>query len=148
SFADVENHLLWTGVVDPQFLLQGTSQDNPRSNPAVTVVRTLYSRSTVRLDWYDNLLGTLFAEISSAPAGQAETIRAFNHRFRRHFPLDVPLDVPALLLGFEAIDVPAVHDYLGRKSHEPERIRFFLYCLEILSDPDVAEPLRPYAGHP
>jgi hypothetical protein len=115
---------------------------------AVTVLRTLYSRSTVRLDWYDSLAGTLFVEISYAPAGQADTIRAFNDRFGLHYPLDMPVDVPALLLSLEAITVPALQAHMARRWDEPDKLRFYLYCLAILSDPDIAAPLRPYAGHP
>jgi hypothetical protein len=148
GLADIENHLMVCGFVDPQFLMQGTCQGNPRSNPTVTVVRTLYSRSTVRLDWYDSLSGTLFADISYAPAGQHDTIRAFDEAFGLHYPPDMPVDVPALLLGLEAITVPALQAHMARRLDDPERLNFYLYCLAILSNPDIAEPLRPFASHP
>ncbi len=148
SLAEIENHLLMCRFCDPRFLLQGTAQGNPNSDPTTTVVRTLYSRATVRLDWYDSLAGTLFAELYYAPAGQQETIRAFNERFDMHFPLDVPVDVPALLLGHEAISVPRLQEHMSRRLDDPDRLRFYLYCLAILADPDIAEPLRPYVSHP
>src|SRR5262249_54964184 len=50
---DFDKALLRTGVIDPQFVMQGSI--SKELNPAVTVVRTLYSRSTVRLNWYEKL---------------------------------------------------------------------------------------------
>jgi hypothetical protein len=140
---------LKTGVVDPRYLMQGSIEDNPRSNPAVTVVRTLYSRATVRLDWYDSLGGAVCAEIAYAPAGQHETIRALNERFRLHYPLDVPVDVPALLLGLEAVSAPALLEHVTRRRTDaPDLLVGYLNRLAILTQPDVAGPLRPFMSHP
>jgi hypothetical protein len=148
TLRDLDLSLLKTGVVDPRLLMQGSIADNPRSNPAVTVVRTLYSRSTVRLDWYDSLGGAVVAEVAYAPAGQHETIRALNERFRLHYPLDVPLDVPALLLGLEAISAPALLEHATRGIDDPDLAVSYLNRLVILTQPDVAEPLRRFVNHP
>lgn len=148
ELSQIENHLMMCKFCDPHFLLQGTAQGNPNSNPTASVVRTLYSRSTVRLDWYDSLAGTLFAEIYYSPAGQQETIRAFNERFGLYYPLDMPVDVPALLLGFEAISVPALQEHMGRRLEDPPRLQFYLYCLAILTNPDIADYVRLYMSHP
>jgi hypothetical protein len=148
DLAQIENHLMTCRFCDPRFLLQGTAQGNPNSNPTTTVVRTLYSRSTVRLDWYDSLAGTLFADVHYAPAAQQDVIRAVNERFDLHYPLDVPADVPALLLGLEAISVPRLQAHVANRLDDPPRLQFYLYCLAILTNPDVTEVLRPYASHP
>jgi hypothetical protein len=148
ELSEIENHLMMCRLSDPRFLVQGTAQGNPNSNPTATVIRTLYSRSTVRLDWYDNLDGTLFAEIYYAPAVQQDTIKAFNERFDMHYPLDIPVDVPSLLLGFEAISVPRLQSHMSRRKDDPPRLRFYLYCLAILTNPNIATVVRPYATHP
>lgn len=147
TFADVENHLLQTGAVDPRFLLMGTSQDNPRINPAVTVVRTLYSRSTIVLNWYDYLNGSLFAEFYYVPTGQTETINAFNRAFQLSFPVNVPVDIPAALLGLEGIDTAMIHDRIARGA-SPDFVRFAMYLLAELNAEDPSEALRPYLAHP
>jgi hypothetical protein len=147
ALSEIENRLLVSGFCDPRFLRQGTALGASGGDPTTTVVRTLYSRATVRLDWYESLAGTLFAEIHYAPAGQQDTIGAFNDRFGLDYPLDVPVDVPSLLLGLEAVAAPRMQSILAR-TEAPERLRYYLYFLAILTNPDVAEPLRPYARHP
>jgi hypothetical protein len=101
----------------------------------------------VRLYWYENLAGSLFAEIDYASASQPGTIEAFNDRFDFDYPLDVPVDVPSLLLGLDAIAVPRLQAQMDR-TDDPNRLQFYLYFLAILTNPDIAEPLRPYATHP
>jgi hypothetical protein len=147
TLADVENHLLMTRAVDPRFLLMGTSQDNPRINPAVTVVRTLYSRSTIVLKWFDYLQGSLFAEFYFAPTEQAETIKAFNKAFWLNFPPNVPVDVPAALLGLDGFDTGMIHDRLAQgASLGFTRLCMYL-LLELNVDADTCEFLRPYIAH-
>jgi hypothetical protein len=145
---DVENHLVVAGAADVPFLMLGTSMDNPRSNPAVTVVRTLHSQSTVRLDWWDALDGSLFAEIFYSPANHQETIGAFNERFGLHFPPDIPVDVACLLLGLEATDVSALLEYMELRHDRPDFLQSCLNCLKILTYPNHAEALRPFSTHP
>jgi hypothetical protein len=140
--------LLKSGVGDPRFQMRGSIADNPRSDPAVTVVRTLYSRSTVRLDWYDRLDGVVCAEIYYAPATQHETIRRLNERFRLNYPLDIPVDVPALLLGLEAISAPVLLEHMIKRVEDPNLLVAYLNCLSILTNPNLAESLRPFIDHP
>jgi hypothetical protein len=148
TLADVENQLLFTHAVDPRFLLMGTSQDNPRKNPAVTVVRTLYSRSLIVLKWFDYLHGSLLAEIYHAPAGQAETIKAFNKAFWLNYPANVPVDVPAALLGLDAFDTRMIHERLARGA-SLDFTRLCMYLLaELNVEDDTCEALRPYIAHP
>jgi hypothetical protein len=142
---DFDLSLLRTGVVDPRFLMQGSLSNN--FNPAVTVVRTLYSRSTVRLDWYENLDGVVCAEIYYTPATQHNTIQSLNERFRLYYPLDVPVDVPALLLGLEAISAPALLEHMTQRVKDPNLLVSYLKCLAILTAPVIAEPLLAFTTH-
>jgi hypothetical protein len=145
---DFDVSFLRTGVIDPRFLMLGSIPDNPRCNPAVTVVRTLYSRSNVRLDWYDELGGTVIAEISYAPATQHETIRTLNKRFGLEFPQDIPVDVPALLLGLEAISASSLRKHMLTQDEAPQTLGAYVDCLAYLTTPDSADYLRPFMNHP
>lgn len=148
GLSEIENHFISSGFCDFRFLMQGTAQGNTNVNPTVTVVRTLYSRSNVRLDWYDSLSGTLFADVYYTPAGQDETVRAVNEKFDLHYPLDIPVDVPTLLLGLEAISASRLKDQISRRLDDPPRLQFYLYCLAILTNPNIAEHIQPYINHP
>jgi hypothetical protein len=143
---DFDNSLLKTGVVDIRYLMQGSIAPDP--NPAVTVVRTIYSRSTVRLDWYEKLGGVVCAEIYYAPATHHQTIEALNERFNLGYPLDIPIDVPALLLGLEAIPKSALLEHVTHRVSDPNLLADYLDCLTILAQPDVADVLRPFMNHP
>jgi len=128
--------------------LMGTSQDNPRVNPAVTVVRTLYSRSTIVLKWFDYLHGSLFAEFYYVPAGQAETIKAFNQSFLLNYPANVPVDVPAALLGLDGFDTGLIHERLAQGA-SLDFCRICMYLLvELNAEDDTCQALRPYIAHP
>jgi hypothetical protein len=142
---DFDLSLLRTGVVDPRFLMQGSLSGN--HNPAVTVVRTLYSRATVRLDWYENLDGVVCAEIYYSPATQHNTIQSLNERFALHYPLDIPVDVPALLLGLEAISAHALQEHMTQRVDDPNLLASYLHCLAILTQTDITESLRPFMNH-
>lgn len=144
----IENHLIWCGAADPRFVVQGTAMGNPNSNPETTVVRTLYSRAAVRLDYYEGLDGALVGEIRYAPAGQHDAVAAFNEQFGRDFPTDVPVDVPFLLLGLEAIGVPRLQSYLATRHDVPDFLQSGITFLVLLTRPNVADVLRPFAGHP
>lgn len=147
DLAELENHLLFNSACDAEFLVQGTAHWNRQTNPTATVVRTLFSRSIVTLLWYDYLEGALLVEVSYHPASHHDLIAAHNARFGYHFPTDLPLDVPTLLLGLHALNLPATQLLLAQMD-TPQDIRYWLHVLAHLAVPDSEAALRPYLRHP
>lgn len=147
DLGEIENHFVFSSVCDAEFLVQGTAHWNHQSNPTATVVRTLFSRSVVTLLWYDYLEGALLVEVSYHPTPHHDLIAAHNARFGFHFPTDLPLDVPTLLLGFHALNLPTTQLLLAQMD-TPQDVRYWLHILAHLSVPDTDTALRPYLRHP
>jgi hypothetical protein len=102
-------------------------------------VRTRYSRSLVNVASYGALV---IATVRYRPAAEAAVIRENNALLGRAYPLDLPVDIAALLLEYPVAD-PAelladLHD-----DQPPQMHVLALITMELLGTPLTEADLRP-----
>ncbi len=112
--------------------------------------RAIASRSILGFEDHDGLLTLQF---HYTPAGHAPLIAALNAQFGYQWPLDLPVDVCALLIGLHYEESDQIMEFIDESSGvagDADELIFNLYALASVMHGDLSfvETLRPLLSHP
>ncbi len=121
-------HDPWPAQIDAASAWDERAQDmmQQRQGAAPALhVRTLISRSVLRVEDHE---GLYIAQVRYAPADRHQQVEALNAQFGSSFPLDLPLDVVAAMLGFY-FEGPDALTRLVQQAEDAEDLTFYLHIL-------------------